>query len=108
PVPPWVRAATVPRALSDIVMKLLAKGPEDRYQHAHGLSADLARCLAALDETGDIPPFELGQHDRADVLRIPQKLYGREAEVRALTEAFARVQDGRPELLLVGGGAGVG
>jgi predicted ATPase/signal transduction histidine kinase/tRNA A-37 threonylcarbamoyl transferase component Bud32 len=108
PVPPWVRTPTVPRVLSDIVMKLLAKGPEDRYQHAHGLSADLARCLAELDADGSVRPFELGLRDRADVLRIPQKLYGREAEVRALTEAYARVQDGRPELLLVSGGAGVG
>ncbi|MCY1058969.1 ATP-binding sensor histidine kinase [Nannocystis sp. SCPEA4] len=108
PVPPWVRTPTIPRVVSDIVMKLLAKGPEDRYQHAHGLSADLARCLAELDETGDVAAFELGQHDRADVLRIPQKLYGREADIRALTEAFARVQDGRAELLLVAGGAGVG
>lgn len=108
PVPPWARTPTIPRVVSDIVMKLLAKEPEDRYQHAHGLSADLARCLVALDDHGAVAPFELGLHDHADVLRIPQKLYGREGDLRALSDAFARVQDGRSELLLVAGGAGVG
>jgi predicted ATPase/signal transduction histidine kinase/tRNA A-37 threonylcarbamoyl transferase component Bud32 len=108
PVPPRERDPRVPAPVSDIVMKLLAKAPEDRYQHARALAADLAQCLARLDAGEALGPFELGRHDRPDALRSPQKLYGREREVAALMDAFTRASEGRPELLLVAGGAGVG
>ncbi|HEY0135470.1 MAG TPA: AAA family ATPase [Nannocystis sp.] len=89
-------------------MRLLAKAPDDRYQRAHGLAEDLSICLQRLDGDGHIAAFELGQRDLAEALRIPQQLYGREREVQALMDAFTRVQTGRPELLLLAGGAGVG
>ncbi|MBF2037245.1 MAG: EAL domain-containing protein [Leptolyngbyaceae cyanobacterium T60_A2020_046] len=80
-----------PIALSQIVMKLMAKNAEDRYQSAAGLYHDLDHCEAEWLQTGRITPFSLGQRDLSDRFLIPEKLYGREAEVRSLMEAFARV-----------------
>ena len=77
PVPPCERDARVPEALSDIVLKLLQKEPEDRYQSAAGLAADLRRCLAALEAGGPIERFALGSADAIDRFEPPQKLYGR-------------------------------
>ncbi|MBL9102248.1 MAG: AAA family ATPase [Myxococcales bacterium] len=108
PVAPHQRAPSVPPVVSNIVMRLLAKGPEDRYQHARGLAADLVTCLQTLDAEGNIPTFELGKRDLPDVLRVPQKLYGREDDIQALMDNFSRVREGRPALLLFSGGAGVG
>src|SRR5215475_8760049 len=109
PVPPAEHAPGVPVALSAIVMKLLAKPAEDRYQTAAGVAADLRHCLGAWERTGSIGPFPLGASDTPDVLRIPEKLYGREPEVRALRAAFERVTTrGTPELILVSGYAGIG
>lgn len=108
PPPPAQISHDVPRAVSDIVMKLLAKSPDDRYQGAYGLKMDLVECLEQLEATSTIKPFELGRHDYVDALRIPQKLYGREAELAALEGAWKRVCQGSSELLLVSGNAGIG
>jgi PAS domain S-box-containing protein len=108
PTPPGDRAA-VPEPLSAIVIKLLAKNAEERYQTASGLEADLQRCLAEWESHGHIDPFALGAHDSSDHLLIPEKLYGREREIDALLAAFDRVvAQGRPELVLVTGYSGVG
>ncbi len=108
PTPPGDRAA-VPEALSTLVMKLLAKNAEERYQTASGLEADLRRCLAEWQRYGRIDPFPLGAHDAPDRLLIPEKLYGREGEIDALFAAFHRVvTHGIPELVLVSGYSGIG
>ena len=108
PTPPGDRAA-VPEPLSAIIMKLLAKNAEERYQTASGLEADLRRCLAEWQSHGRIDPFPLGAHDSSDRLLIPEKLYGREREIDALLAAFDRVvAQGTPELVLVSGYSGVG
>jgi hypothetical protein len=108
PTPPGERAA-VPEPLSAIIMKLLAKNAEERYQTASGLEADLRRCLAEWQSHGRIDPFLLAEHDSSDRLLIPEKLYGREREVDALLAAFNRVvAQGTPELVLVSGYSGVG
>lgn len=108
PAPPHERRAGIPLEVSAIVMKLLAKSAEDRYQQAAALAEDLSTCLAALDRRGKIELFELGRRDIRDKLSIPQKLYGREAELAALVAAFDRASGGRPELVLVAGAAGAG
>ncbi|MGK4004513.1 AAA family ATPase [Sorangium sp. So ce1036] len=108
PVPPHEVSPETPRVVSDIVMKLLSKAAEDRYETASGLKADLDECLATLSSTGRITPFPLGRHDRSGKLRLPQRLYGREAEVAALGSAWQRATQGAAELLLVSGYAGVG
>jgi predicted ATPase/GAF domain-containing protein/anti-anti-sigma regulatory factor len=107
PTPPHQRAPGVLPSTSDLVMKLLAKTAEERYQSAHGLHADLITCLEQ-QTTGQGAPFTLGKHDRPDELRIPQHLYGREAETAELLSAFGRVSQGGAELLLVAGYSGVG
>ncbi|KYC36964.1 PAS domain S-box protein [Scytonema hofmannii PCC 7110] len=83
--------APIPPIISEIVMKLMAKNPENRYQSAYGLKADLEQCLHQLQTTGEIVSFSLGQQDIADKFQIPQKLYGREQEIAKLLAAFARV-----------------
>ena len=99
----------VPKPLSDIVMRLLAKNAEERYQTAAGLEADLRRCLKAWQSHGRIDPFSLGADDSSDRLLIPEKLYGREREVEVLLAAFDRVVAlGNAELVLVSGYSGVG
>jgi predicted ATPase/anti-anti-sigma regulatory factor/GAF domain-containing protein/tRNA A-37 threonylcarbamoyl transferase component Bud32 len=108
PMRPSQLVPSIPVVVSDIVMKLLEKAAEDRYQNAEGLKADLDVCLAELEQKGSIAPFPLGRRDRARDLRIPQQLYGREAELAALHAAFDRASLGAVELLVVKGHAGVG
>ncbi|WP_437282919.1 AAA family ATPase [Sorangium sp. So ce375] len=108
PVPPPEQVPGVPEAVSQIVMKLLEKNAEDRYQSAFGLFADLDACLRQLSSAGAVAPFALGLRDIPDTLRIPQKLYGRAEEERALLAAFERAAGGEGELLLVSGYSGMG
>jgi PAS domain S-box-containing protein len=100
---------TVPEPLSAIIMKLLAKNAEDRYQTAAGLETDLRRCLTEWQSHGRVDPFPLGANDSSERLRIPERLYGREREIEALLAAFDRVvAQGAAELVLVSGYSGVG
>ena len=109
PVPPASRLAEIPGAVSAIIMKLLAKTAEERYQTAAGVERDLRRCLAAWEAKGRIDDFPLGQQDISDRLLIPERLYGREREIEALLAAFDRVvKSGAPELVLVSGYSGIG
>ena len=109
PVPPHERVPRVPAGISAIVMKLLAKTPEARYQTAAGVEIDLQRCLAEWQACGRIADFSPGQHDAQDRLVIPENLYGRAPEIQTLLRAFDRVvAGGRPELVLVSGYSGIG
>src|SRR5258705_7370149 len=104
PVPPDEGVAGIPEPLSAIVMKLLAKTGEERYQTAAGVEADLRRGLAEWESHGRIDPFPLGDHDVSDRLLIPEKLYGRERDIDALIAALDRVvANGTSELVLVSG-----
>jgi predicted ATPase/signal transduction histidine kinase len=109
PVPPDERIVETPKALSAIVMKLLAKTAEERYQTAVGLEADLRRCLAEWESHRRIDPFPLGTRDASGRLLIPERLYGREREIETLLASFERVvAGGMPELVLVSGYSGIG
>jgi PAS domain S-box-containing protein len=109
PVPPAERCTEVPGAVSAIIMKLLAKTAEERYQTAAGVEHDLRRCLAQWEAEGRIGDFPLGAHDTPDRLLIPEKLYGRAREIEILLAAFERVvKGGAPELVLVSGYSGIG
>ena len=100
---------TIPAPLSAILMRLLAKTVEERYQTAAGLEADLRWCLAEWESQGHIDAFALGSHDVSNRLLIPEKLYGRELEIDALLAAFDRVvANGTAEFVLVSGYSGVG
>lgn len=98
----------IPPVLSQIVEKLMAKNAEDRYQSALGLKYDLEQCLAQLQQTGKIELWEIGQRDICDRFSIPEKLYGRQAEVETLLAAFERVSVGATELILIAGFSGIG
>ncbi|MBD2528132.1 AAA family ATPase [Nostoc flagelliforme FACHB-838] len=98
----------IPQVLCDIVMKLMAKNAEDRYQSALGLKFDLENCLSQLQETGEMKSFSIAQLDVCDRFIIPDKLYGRETEVETLLQAFERVSLGATEMMLVAGFSGIG
>jgi PAS domain S-box-containing protein len=109
PMPPIERVEHVAGPVSAIILKLLAKTAEDRYQTAAGLKRDLQRCLAQFEAEGRIDDFAVGGHDTPDRLLIPEKLYGRAREIEILLAAFDRiVKGGAPELVLVSGYAGIG
>jgi histidine kinase len=94
PVPPHQINPAIPDSLSQIVMKLLAKNAEDRYQSTYGIWADLQECLNQLQQTQQIASFPIGRWDSSSTFQIPQKLYGRQQEVEGLLQAFARVSGG--------------
>jgi PAS domain S-box-containing protein len=113
PVPPHQivgeqGSTPIPQMVSDLVMKLMAKNAEDRYQSALGIKYDLEQCLSQWQTTGSITNFTLGQQDVSDRFLIPEKLYGREQEVQILLAAFERVSRGAAELMLVAGFSGIG
>jgi predicted ATPase/signal transduction histidine kinase/serine/threonine protein kinase len=96
------------KAISDIVMKLIAKTAEDRYQSGYGLKADLEQCLNQLQQSGKYCNFIPGRRDKSGHFLIPQKLYGRETQVANLMDAFDRVSAGTAEMMLVSGYSGIG
>src|SRR4051812_39358210 len=108
PVAPADRG-TIPKPISDLIMKLLAKNAEERYQTSAGLEADLRRCQSEWRSSGHIDPLPLGADDSSDRFIIPEKLYGRDREVEALLTAFDRViAQGTAQFVLVSGYSGVG
>ncbi|MCC5616033.1 trifunctional serine/threonine-protein kinase/ATP-binding protein/sensor histidine kinase [Nostoc sp. CHAB 5836] len=100
--------SAIPSVFSEIISKLMAKNPEDRYHSALGLKYDLKKCLVQLKETGTIESFPIAQQDVCDRFIISDKLYGRETEVKTLLEAFERVSTGKTEMMLVAGFSGIG
>ncbi|WP_437753122.1 AAA family ATPase [Sorangium sp. So ce1389] len=98
----------VPRAVADIVMKLLEKDAEARYQSASGLSQDLRACQRSLRDAGRIERFPLGRHDVSSQLRTPHRLYGREHEAERYLAAFDRALRGSREMIAVTGYSGIG
>ncbi|MCC6557057.1 MAG: AAA family ATPase [Polyangiaceae bacterium] len=108
PGPPSHLAPGTPAALDDIVMKLLAKTAEDRYQTAAAVRADLDACRSRWLRDGRIEGLLVGQHETIDRLLIPEKLYGRADAIARLVAAFERVLGGAREIVLVSGYSGVG
>ncbi|HEY9640030.1 MAG TPA: serine/threonine-protein kinase PknK, partial [Coleofasciculaceae cyanobacterium] len=128
PVPPHELNAAIPQPVSEIILKLMAKNAEDRYQSAWGIKADLEICLRQFIKTGQIDTIQLGLQDVSEQFHIAQKLYGREAEIATLLAAFEKmtgeVREGEKdknnasslsssfspasELVLVSGYSGVG
>ena len=108
PIPPHEVDPRISRPISDMVMKLMGKMAEDRYQSSFALRADLERCRRGFTENGKITDFDIGQQDLPERLQIPEKLYGREVETKQLLSAFAAVCNGAVELMLVTGYSGIG
>ncbi|MEA5506272.1 AAA family ATPase [Halotia wernerae UHCC 0503] len=107
-VPLHERKPDIPQVISEIVLKLMNKNAEDRYQSVHGLKADLEICLQQWQTKQRIEPFLLGRQDISDKFQIPQKLYGREEEIATLMAVFERVSLGANEMMLVSGFSGIG
>ena len=109
PLAPVQRFAQIPAPLSDMVMKLLAKTAEERYQTAVGLEHDLRECAIQWESQQRIEPFTPGQHEPPGPLLLPEKLYGRAGEIAALQNAFDSIVE-RPAtaLILVSGYTGIG
>lgn len=109
PISPSLRLMDVPTSVSAILLKLLSKTAEERYQTAAGAESDFRRCLSEWESQGSIDDFIPGEHDTPDRLMIPEKLYGRDREIATLLTAFDRiVAGGRPEVVLVSGYSGIG
>jgi PAS domain S-box-containing protein len=108
PLPLFEIDDSIPQILSQIVLKLLAKDADDRYQSADGLSVDLTNCLKQLQDTGRIESFDIGAEDYTGRLAFSGKLYGRQAELAQLVAIYDRVAQGNIELLMVAGYSGVG
>jgi PAS domain S-box-containing protein len=122
PVPPHELNPTIPKPVSNLILKLMAKNAEDRYQSAWGIKADLELCAQRFAQSDEIADIQLGLQDVSEQFQIPQKLYGREAEITTLLAAFDRVAcpensrvsnqqentSRRVELMLVSGCAGIG
>ena len=99
---------TIPLTVSKITMKLLAKTPEERYQSTWGLRADLESCLSQLQTQGQISEFSVGSQDFSDQFHIPEKLYGREQEIKQLLASFEKASRGSTEIIMVSGYSGIG
>jgi histidine kinase len=108
PISPSEIDSGIPKAVSNLVIKLLAKTAEERYQSAWGIQSDLQLCRKQLQEKNEISEFSLGCQDISDKFQISQKLYGREQEIETLLAAFKRVSQGQREMVLVSGYSGIG
>lgn len=108
PLPLHEADPAIPRPISDIVQKLLAKFPDDRYQSSHGLTTDLEHCAHQWQQNWRIDPFALARADISERFCVSQRLVGREAQSQTILDAFERVSTGRAELLLIDGYSGVG
>ncbi|MBF0397940.1 MAG: AAA family ATPase, partial [Desulfobacterales bacterium] len=108
PTPLFQINPDIPKVISDIVIKLLSKSAEDRYQSVFGLKLDLQQCLDKFNSRSKIDTFRIGEKDISYKFQIPQKLYGRENEIEILLNSFKRASQGGKEILLVSGYSGIG
>ncbi len=108
PIQPQVLNPDIPTVISLIILKLLAKSPEERYQNAAGLAFDLTECLNQLTRNGTIEDFPIAKKDISIRFHIPQFLVGREQESASLMESFERTSLGAGEMMLVTGSPGIG
>ncbi|MBF0195514.1 MAG: AAA family ATPase [Magnetococcales bacterium] len=108
PTPPSDEDSLIPKILSDIIIKMLAKEASDRYQTVAGLLRDLIKCNKQWKENEEITPFTLGVNDVFEQFSIPQILFGREKELKVLHDSFNSICLGSTELVSVEGKAGIG
>ncbi|MDJ0841730.1 MAG: AAA family ATPase [Acidobacteriota bacterium] len=108
PTPPRDLSPELPISISELVMKLLAKTPEERYQSAQGVREDLWDCLKSFRAAGRVVPIELGRHDHPSHFELPGKIYGRDREISRLREAYQAFRQGALCSVLVSGAGGIG
>ncbi|MBF0224779.1 MAG: DUF2791 family P-loop domain-containing protein [Desulfobacterales bacterium] len=108
PPPLFEIKPSIPRILNDIVMKLISKNPEDRYQSIFGIRSDLLKFLDSLFNRNKIIDFKIGESDISDRFQIPNKLYGRDKEIEFLKNSFDHVCNGHTDFILISGDYGIG
>ncbi len=108
PTAPHILSRHIPEPISRIILKLMAKNAEDRYQSLSGLRYDLLRCLDAVEKKSEDWNFNIGEHDISDKFEISQKIYGREQEVKLLLNMFDVACSSSLQLMLVSGYSGIG
>jgi len=108
PIPPCEINPDIPKAVSDIALKLLKKSPENRYQSAFSLYNEIEKCISFLHTTGEIPYFIPGENDIPQKLIISKKLYGRNQNIDIFRKVFENVRDGNSEIINVTGPSGIG
>lgn len=108
PVEPHKIDSAIPSAISQIIMKLMAKNAEDRYQSAAGLQFDLEEAHRQYVDKGTIDQLSIASRDISPFLSISEKLYGRKEEISRLFDAFGRSKDQAAELVMVAGYSGIG
>jgi len=108
PLSPHDLNPDIPKAISDIIMKMLAKTAEERYQSAWGFKSDFVMCLMQYEASGEIEDLTPGDNDVSDKFQLPQKLYGRDEAFSQLLAAVDYVNQGNTHILLVAGGSGIG
>jgi predicted ATPase/serine phosphatase RsbU (regulator of sigma subunit)/tRNA A-37 threonylcarbamoyl transferase component Bud32 len=108
PSPPKDMDPSIPAVISRIIIKLISKTPEERYQNGFGIMADLQQCLELINDKGEIADFEIGTKDISSKFIIPQMIYGREKECVSLMSCFDQASRGSCELMIVSGHPGIG
>lgn len=108
PKTPYEINPDIPLVVSNMIMKLLAKSPEERYYTAHGFLADLDHAMSEWLHTHTIDIFSLGEKDKTGIFQLSHKLYGRETDIEKLTAAYQRIRNGDRELFLISGYSGIG
>jgi len=108
PVEPKVIQQSIPGPINDVVMKLMSKNAEDRYQSEEGILEDLEHCIQDWQIHGSIKPFGLGEKDQSSIFSLSEKMYGRNQELKQLISAWDQVKENPVELFLVSGYSGIG
>ncbi|MDY6904320.1 MAG: diguanylate cyclase [Thermodesulfobacteriota bacterium] len=110
PTPPDMIDPGIPDAISAIILKLLAKTPEERYQSGFGVLADIKHCAEQFNANRKIETFELGRHDISSRFIIPQKVFGRKKEIGQLISRFDAVatRENAAAVMVVAGAPGIG
>ncbi len=108
PMEPHLVNTEIPENLSQIIMKLTAKKVENRYQSLYGLRQDLMKCQKLMEENNSDERFAIAANDISDQFQIPQKLYGREKELKILADGFDFISKGNKQLFLISGFGGIG
>ncbi|ACF00912.1 ATP-binding region ATPase domain protein [Rhodopseudomonas palustris TIE-1] len=106
---PLPNASAATSAIERIALRLLEKSADDRYQTAIGVERDMRACLTAWETDGTTAAVNLTEHDAAGIVRMPEKLYGREGEINAILSAYHRAAStGTTEWVLISGYSGAG
>jgi len=108
PLPPGEHAPWLPPLVTELILTLLAKEPDDRYQSAAGLAHDLHRLRIATAAQQPLAAVRLKERDLPLAPRPPRRLYGRESELAMLLTAFTGAIEGVARGLFVAGYSGVG